>query len=177
MRLLLRFVTVCFLAVLLSATGAFAHEYTSFDIRGDVQKPHVWSVNEVKKQFADEIQTVKSSRRDKDKKTVDFTATGIPLLSLIKAAEIKTKETPKHYDLSFVVIIEAHDGYRAYFSFAELTLEDKRKQTMLVWEENGKPLAGEEKPFRLLANDSDRSIWGITRITLVDGNKLADSLK
>ena len=177
MRLFVRFITVVSLAALLSIVGVFAQERTSLEIRGDVQKPRVWSVDDVKKGFAGEIQTVKSSRQDKEKKTVDFTVTGIPLTSLLKAAELKTEKTPKHYDLTFIVIFEAHDGYRVFFTLAELLLNAKENPTLLVWEENGKPLPGEEPPFRLFTKGSDRSIWGITRITLVDGHKLAVSLK
>ena len=104
-------------------------------------------------------------------------STGIPLISLLSAAELKTEETPKHYDLSFIVIIEAYDGYRAWFTFAELATGAKEKPVLLVWEENGKPIPDNETPFRLRADSSDRSIFGITRITLVDGIKLADGLK
>ena len=173
MRFLIRFFAIGFLAALLSAGSAFAQR-SSFEIRGDVKNPRAWSVEDVKKQFAGEIQTVESvSGPEKQTKT----STGILLLSLLKAAELKTEETPKHYDLSFIVILEAHDGYRAYFTLAELALNAKENPTLLVWEENGKPLADNELPFRLLTKGGDRSIYGITRITLVDGIKLAVSLK
>ena len=173
MRLLIRFITVASLAALLSAGSVFAQR-NSLEIRGDVQKPRVWSVDDVKKQFAGEIQNVKLTiGREKQ----EITSTGIPLISLVRAAELKTEETPKHYDISFIVILEAHDGYRAYFSFAELAAGAKENPVMLVWEEDGKPLPGNELPFRLRGPGSDRSIYGITRITLVDGIKLADSLK
>ena len=173
MRLLIRYFAIGLLAALLSAGSVFA-QGNSLDIRGDVQKPRAWSVDDVKKQFAGEIQTVKSTfGTEKEERT----STGIPLVSLLKAAEFKTGETPKHYDLSFIVIIEANDGYRAYFTFAELASGAKENPVMLVWEENGKPIPDNEAPFRLRAKESDRSIFGIMRITLVDGHKLANSLK
>ena len=176
MRLFVRFITVVSLSALFAA-GVFAQERTSLEIRGDAKNPRSWSVDDVKKQFAGEIQTVKSTRMDKEKKPVEFTVTGIPLVSLLKAAELKTEAAPKHHDLTFIVILEAHDGYRVYFSFAELMLYAKESPTMIIWEENGKPLSGDEPPFRLFTKGSDRSIWGITRVTLVDGHKLAVSLK
>jgi DMSO/TMAO reductase YedYZ molybdopterin-dependent catalytic subunit len=172
MRLTIRLITAGVLAALLSAGSAFAQR-NSLEIRGDVKNSRAWSVEDVKKQFAGEIQTVKSTGRDKEEKT----SAGIPLVSLLKATELKTQETPKHYDLSFIVILEAHDGYRAYFTFAELSMGAKENPTLLVWEENGKPLPENELPFRLFTRGSDRSIYGITRITLVDGVKLAESLK
>lgn len=174
MRLLIRFFMVGSLAALLSTVSVFSQERTSLEIRGDVQKPRSWSVDDVKKQFAGEIQTMKSTVGSEKEERA---STGIPLVSLLKAAEFKTEETPKHYDLSFIVIIEAHDGYRAYFTFAELASGAKENPVLLIWEENGKPLPENERPFRLRAGGNDRSIYCITRITLVDGHKLANSLK
>jgi DMSO/TMAO reductase YedYZ molybdopterin-dependent catalytic subunit len=169
----IRLVAVGVLAALLSAGSAFAQR-NSFEIRGDVQKPRSWSVDDVKKQFAGEIKTAKSTFGPEKQ---ERTSTGIPLISLLKAAGLKTEETPKHYDLSFIVIIEAYDGYRAYFTFAELAAGAKENPVLLIWEENGKPIPDSEAPFRLRADGNDRSIFGITRITLVDGIKLANSLK
>ena len=155
------------------AVSLFAQK-NSLEIRGDVKNTRSWSVDDVKSRFASEIRTVKSTFGiDKQERT----STGIPLFSLLKASELNVKETPKHYDLSFIVILEAHDGYRAYFTLAELVFGAKENPVMLVWEENGKPIPDNEAPFRLRANEGDRSIFGITRITLVDGIKLADSLK
>jgi len=173
MRLFIRLITVGVLAALLTAGSAFAQR-NSLEIRGDVQKPRSWSVEDVKKQFAGEIRTVKSTFGPEKQ---ELASTGIPLISLLKAAELKTAETPKHYDLSFIVLLEAHDGYRVWFTFAELSSGAKENPALLVWEENGKPLPDSETPFRLRAGSNDRSIFGITRITLVDGVKLANSLK
>ena len=173
MRLPVRFIVVGVLAALLPVGSAFAQR-NFLEIRGDVQKPRSWSVDDVKKQFAVEIQTRKRTFGP-DKR--ELSSTGIPLISLLKAAEFKTAKTQKHYDLSFLVIIEAHDGYRAWFTFAELAEGEKENPVLLVWEENGKPVPENEAPFRLRAGGGDRSIYGITRITLVDGVKLADSMK
>ena len=173
MRLFIRLIAFCVLAALLSTVSAFAQQRSSIEIRGDVQKPCTWTIEEVKNQFSGEIRTAKSTFGTEKQ---ERTSTGIPLISLLRASELKTEETPKHYDLSFIVIIEAHDGYRAYFSFVELAVGEKENPVLLIWEENGKPIPDNETPFRLRV-DSSRSIYGITRITLVDGIKLADGLK
>ena len=172
MRLFIRLIAAGILAALLSAGSAFAQR-DSFEIRGDVQKPRSWTVDDVKKQFAEEVRTAKSTFGAEKQERI---STGIPLISLLRASELKTAETPKHYDFSFIVIIEAYDGYRAWFSFAELAVGEKENPVLLIWEENGKPIPDNETPFRLRV-DSSRSIFGITRITLVDGIKLAESLK
>jgi DMSO/TMAO reductase YedYZ molybdopterin-dependent catalytic subunit len=141
-------------------------------IRGDVSKPGSWSVDDLKQNFPKEIQTIKlSSVEDKQQKT----ATGIPLLSLIKAAEIKTEKSAKHSDLSFIVILEARDSYRVFFSLAELIEQSAQPQIWLVWEMDGAPLSGKEAPLRLISinRGASRSIYGVSSMTLADGAKLA----
>ncbi|MCL1933122.1 MAG: molybdopterin-dependent oxidoreductase [Candidatus Azobacteroides sp.] len=172
MNIGVRFFTVGFLAALLSGGSVFAQR-DSLEIRGDVQKPCVRSVDDIKKKFADEIQSV-TFTFGRDKKEITYT--GIPLISLLNAAKLKTEETPKHHYLTFIVIVEAHDKYRAFFTFAELAAGENKNPVMLVWEENGKPLPDKELPFRLRGTDPDRSIYCIKRITVVDGIKLADRL-
>lgn len=162
-------------AALLAAPSVFAQAAKAgITISGDVSKPGLWSVDDLKRQFAKEIQTIKLAiGEDKQEKT----ATGIPLFSLIKAAELKTEKTPKHYDLSFLVILEARDSYRVFFSIAELMPKDGQAQVWLVWDVDGKPLVGKEAPLRLVStNRADRSIYGLAGMTLVDGIKLANRL-
>jgi hypothetical protein len=167
---------VFLIAVLIAAHSAFAQSAgAGIAVRGDVLKPGVWPVDDLKQKFAKEIQTVKLAiGEDKQQKT----ATGIPLFSLISAAELKTEKTPKHYDLSFIVILEAHDAYRVFFSLAELMPKNAQPQVWLVWEVDGKPLSGKEAPLRLVSIDrgADRSIYGLASVTLVDGIKLANQL-
>lgn len=169
MRFMVRFLAVGFLAAVLSAGNVWAQR-NSIEIRGDVHNLITWSVDDVKKELSEEIQTVKHWYERE-------ALTGIPLVSLLKVAELKTEEAFKHHDFSFIVILEAYDGYRAYFTYAELALSAKENPAMLVWAEDGKPLPDRELPFRLLSKDGDRSIFGITRITLVDGNKLINNQK
>ena len=167
---------ILFTAVLLTAHSVFSQSAASgIMIRGDVLKPGSWSVDDLKRQFAKDIQTVKLAiGEDKQQKT----AVGIPLFTLINAAELKTEKTPKHYDLSFIVIVEASDAYRVFFSLAELMPKNGQPQVWLVWEVDGKPLSGKEVPLRLVSTDrgADRSIYGIGSMTLVDGIKLANQL-
>jgi hypothetical protein len=91
-------------------------------------------VEDLKRQFAKEVQTIKFTiGEDKQQKT----GKGISLLSLVKAAELKTEKTPKHYDLSFPVIIEANDGYRVFLSFAELAAQCGHAEVWLLWDVDG----------------------------------------
>jgi len=164
------------LAITFSGQYAFTQATGSLVVRGAVLKPGQWSPQDVKQRFADQIQSIKfSTGRDK----AQHVGMGIPLISLLEEASPKTEKAPKHYNLTFLVIIEARDGYRVFFSLAELLPVCGNAQTCLIWEMDGKPLADEEAPFRLIvASDRghDRNIYGIASITLVDGTKLASQL-
>jgi hypothetical protein len=162
-------------AVLIAAPSVFSQDAKAgIAIRGDISKPGLWTVDDLKRQFVKEIQTIKFGSEDEQQKT----ATGIPLFSLINAAELKIEKTPKHYDLSFFVILEAYDSYRVFFSLAELMPKNGPAQIWLVWDVDGKPLSGKEAPLRLISTDrgADRAIYGLAGMTLVDGIKLANRL-
>ena len=164
------------LAITFTAHCIFAQETGSLVVRGAVLKPGQWSPQDVKQRFADQIQSIKfSSGKDKEQ----HVGMGIPLISLLQEASPKTEKVPKHYDLTFLVIIEAHDLYRVFFSLAELLPACGNAQAYLIWDVDGKPLSANEAPFRLIVSSDrghDGNIYGIASITLVDGTKLASQL-
>jgi hypothetical protein len=163
-------------AILFGAHCLWAQETGALVVRGAVLKPGQWSPADVKQRFADQIQSIKfTSGKDHQQ----HVGTGIPLISLLREAAPKTETSPKHYDLTFLVIIEAHDGYRVFFSLAELLPACGNAQAYLISEVDGKPLSANEAPFRLVVTSDrghDRNIYGIASVTLVDGTKLASQL-
>jgi DMSO/TMAO reductase YedYZ molybdopterin-dependent catalytic subunit len=163
-------------AVLFTVSYVLAQEPTTVMVRGDVFKPREWSISDIKQQFSNAIQTI---RLPAGKDGQQQAATGVPLIALIKAAELRVEKTPKHYDLTFLVYIQAHDSYRVFFSLAELMPQGGNQNAWLVWEVDGKPLSGKEAPCRLVVlgeGAHDRQIYGVTSINLVDGTKLANRL-
>jgi DMSO/TMAO reductase YedYZ molybdopterin-dependent catalytic subunit len=167
-----------FMAVLLPLRFIPAQDSASIlSIRGDVQKPSQWSMESLKSQFAGQVQSVPfTSGKDKQSKE----GTGIPLLSVIQAAGLKTDPRVGHHDLKFIVVVEAKDSYQAFFSLAELTPAPGGKpQAFLIWNVDGKPLSEKEAPLRLIlaAGGEARQIHGVTKISLMDGMKLAKQLK
>ena len=171
--------------VLFSFNSLFAQEPAlTMSIGGDVKKPGLWSAEQLKAQFADQIKEVIFT--DPFSSWQKKTGKGIPLLSVIKAAEPRLEKVTKfhkdqmHYDMSFLVFLEARDNYRVYFSLAELTPQLGSTEIYLAWDKEGEPLSGKEAPFRLATVNTkmpDREIYGISSITVVDGDKLADQLK
>ena len=164
-------------AILLLGQCARAQESAaSFAVQGDILNPRQWTVSDLRQQFAKEIQTVRFTTGTDQKQ---HTGTGVPLITLLQAATPKTEKVPKHYDLTFLVILEAHDNYRVFFSLAELLPACGRAQAWLILDTDGKALQGKEAPVRLaILSDQghDRYLYGIASVTLVDGTKLAAQL-
>jgi hypothetical protein len=101
-------------------------------------------------------------------------------LSVIQSAALQTDKAVKHHDLKFIVVVEAHDGYRVLFSLAELLPQGGHAEAWLLWAVDGKPLSGKEAPFRLVVptdKAADRAIFGVTQIMLADGVKVANQMK
>ena len=148
----------------------------TLSVQGDVQKPSQWTMEQLKSQFASQVQKVNFTGKDKQPKV----GTGIPVLSVIQAAALKTDSRINHHDLKFFIILEAKDSYQAFFSLAELTpTQGRSPQALLIWDIDGKPLPGTEAPLRLIltAGGDARQIHAVTKITLVDGVQLANQLK
>lgn len=156
----------------------------TMSIGGDVKNPRQWSAEQLKSKFADQVKEVKF--KDPLSLWKERTGKGIPLLSVINEAEPRLEKVRKfhkdkmHYDMSFFVILEARDSFRVFFSLAELMPQLGSADVWLVWEKEGEPLSGIDAPFRLVTLNTrmpDREIYGISSITLVDGDRLADQLK
>jgi DMSO/TMAO reductase YedYZ molybdopterin-dependent catalytic subunit len=164
--------------VLLTPFCLFGQDGAStLSIQGDIQKPLQWSVESLKTQFAGQAQEIKfTAGMDKSVKA----GTGVPLLSVIQSAALRTDKAVKHHDLKFIVVVEAHDGYRVLFSLAELLPQGGHAEAWLLWAVDGKPLSGKEAPLRLVVptdKAADRAIFGVTQIILADGVKVANQMK
>ena len=186
-------VTILLIAILLPLNNLSAQDsVATLSIGGAVEKPMQWSVEQLKKQFADQIQEVKYKGNPQRQRK---TATGIPLLSVIQASEPKLEKqsvwaaTKQHHDMFFLVILgditdPRYEGtdepYYVFFSLAELMPEFGRAQAWLVWDIDGQPITDKrEAPIRLVVLDDeglDRDIYHLNKITLVDCVKLANQL-
>ncbi len=177
MRLLLKSVVFCVVACTIARTVPAQEPAAVLSVRGDLQKPVQWSADELKSKFAAQVKEIKFMG-GMDKST--HVGTGVPLLALIQGVALKTDSAVKHHDLKFLVVVEAHDGYRVMFSLAELMPQGGNAEAWLLWNVDGKPLSGKELPFRLVVptdKAGDRAIFGVTQILLADGVKVANQLK
>ncbi len=183
MRAIVKTLILSLMVLLLFNTLSAQESGMMMSVRGDVKNPRQWSPEQLKKQFFDQVKKVEFT--DPFSSWKKKTGNGISLLSVIKAAEPRLETVTKfhkdqmHYDMSFLVIVEANDKFRVYFSLAEMMPKLGSADVYLVWDKEDKPLSEKEAPFRLVTLNSkmpDREIYGISSITIVDGDKLADKL-
>jgi len=177
MRFQIRLTALAAVVLLASLCLLAQDRAAKLSARGDVQNPMEWSIEELKTQFAGKIQDVKFLSGKEKQSRVGI---GIPLLSVIQAAGLKTDKGIRHHDLKYMAIVEAYDSYQAFFSVAELMPEVGNAQAWLVWNVDGKPLPEKEAPLRLVVSSDQaghRQIFGVVKIILVDGAKLAGQSK
>jgi hypothetical protein len=66
---------------------------------------------------------------------------------------------------SYYLLVEAKDGYRATFAWAELDSSFMDKSVYLVTKRDGKPLSESEGPFRLVAPGEKRAARWVRQVT------------
>lgn len=99
----------------------------------------------------------------------DHTFVGISLGHVLAAAG-RPVDSLRGRDLSQVVLVEAADGYRVVFALAELDPSFRgaeRPPVLLVWAEDGAPVASEYGPLRLVVPAERRPSRWIRQVTRV----------
>ena len=97
---------------------------------------------------------------------------GIDLVELLRRAGAASGEALRGSHLRDVVRVECADGYVVVFSLAELDPAMGARRVLLADERDGRPLGGEEGPWRLVVPDEKRparwarQVKAITVLTL-----------
>ena len=105
--------------------------------------------------------TVKASEHGS--RSVDFE--GVALKSVLEKAGITFGEAIKGKRLASCLVVEATDGYRAVLALPELDPAFTDKQVLLVFLRNGKPLAENEGPYRIVIPDEKRMARWVRQVT------------
>ena len=95
---------------------------------------------------------------------------GVWLHDILKRAGVPAGEALRGPALAGYVLASAQDGYQVVFSIAELDPAFAGNPVLLADSANGKPLAGIEAPFRLVApreKRGARAVRGIARLEVV----------
>ena len=74
-------------------------------------------------------------------------------------------ETLRGERLTEVLLIEAADGYKVVFALAEFDPAFAAREIILADKRDGKPLAGKEGPFRIVAPGDKRQARWIRQVT------------
>jgi hypothetical protein len=157
---------VCAAAVACGVPGIAASPPPTIAVSGAVTKPAAWSVDDLRRTFAAQIQDIKYSLKGHD-----HTAKAIALYTLILQAEPRYNPHIKNHALQFVIEIQGHDGYTADFTLSELSPEIGGRHVWLALDEDGAPLADEAAPVEIVSPDDHkpaRWVHGVAAITLVD---------
>ena len=143
-----------------------------FHLRGDVEKPGIWTVARVEKDLKDQVKEVRYTHRG-----TGYVSRSISLLDFVRSAAPKTRKGVGNPLLGMVVVVRAGNGYTASFSAGELMPEYGGREVWIVLGRDGKSLPADEGPVRLVVPSEpdrrERWVYGIRSVTVIDGARAA----
>lgn len=90
---------------------------------------------------------------------------GVLLTDVLTKAALPTGEKFHSTAASYYLLVDAKDGYRAVFAWAELDPTFMDKSVYLVTMRDGKPLAEKYGPFQLVAPGEKRAARWVRQVT------------
>lgn len=93
---------------------------------------------------------------------------GVPLIEVLRAAGAPVGDALRGPNLQLYVRISAADGYRVVYALAELDPKFRDDGVILADRRDGKPMAGDEGPFRLIAPREARPGRWVRQVTAID---------
>ena len=144
----IRFVAFCIIAQLAALAQQSSGPF--LEIAGDVPHPRTFQEQEWK-QLKHVALTATNTH---DKKTATYS--GVPLRDLLKDAGVPSGESLRGKAFTTTIIVSAADGYQVAFSVGELDESVGNLQVLVADSEDGKPLAQETGPLRLVVPSDKR---------------------
>jgi hypothetical protein len=98
---------------------------------------------------------------------------GVLLLDVLSKVDLPLGEAFHKTGASYYVVVDAADGYKAVFAWAEIDPSFTDRKVYLVTRRDGKPLADSEGPFRLVVpgdKRGGRAVHQVTGLTLKQVN-------
>jgi DMSO/TMAO reductase YedYZ molybdopterin-dependent catalytic subunit len=124
-----------------------------FTVGGEVLKPLKFSIKELSN-----LRSSAVNAKDRDGK--EHTFKGVMLWTILDSAGVTLGKDLRGENLAKYVLVKARDGYEVVFSLAEIDPEFSEKIILLAHEVDGKPLAADEGPFRLVVPlDKKHARW------------------
>jgi hypothetical protein len=98
---------------------------------------------------------------------------GVFLMDVLSKVDLPLGEAFHKTGASYYLLVDASDGYKAVFAWAELDPGFTDRRTYLVTKREGKPLTDSEGPFRLLVptdKRGGRAVHQVTGLTIKQAN-------
>jgi hypothetical protein len=100
---------------------------------------------------------------------------GAPLTALLAQVDTPIGEKLRGNDLSSVVLVTASDGYQIALSLAETDAGIRKGAVILADEADGKPLAAEDGPYRLIVEGDLRPARSARMVTKIEVRRLGEA--
>jgi hypothetical protein len=110
---------------------------------------------------------------EKNGKTV---YTGVPLLEILKKANLPLGADLKGNALAICLVAGAHDGYQVAFGLAELDPAITGIQAIVADTREGQPLSAEQGPLRLVVASDKRGARSVRMLETLRGVQLRQQL-
>jgi hypothetical protein len=89
---------------------------------------------------------------------------GVPMATVLSSAGITMGDTLRGPRLTEALLVSAADGYQVVFALAEFDTAFATREIILADKRDGKPLAGKEGPFRIVAPGDKRPARWIRQV-------------
>lgn len=93
---------------------------------------------------------------------------GVPLIEILRAAAAPVGDALRGPNLQLYVRVGAADGYRVVYALAELDPKFRDDGVLLADRRDGRPLAADEGPLRLIAPREARPGRWVRQVTAID---------
>ena len=105
----------------------------------------------------------------------DSTCEGVALVDLLESAGVAFGKDLRGPRAANVIVLEAQDGYRTALSQFEIDPATNDKVALVVDRRDGKPLADQEGPYRLIMPDEKRPVRWIRMLRTIRVLNLKDT--
>jgi Oxidoreductase molybdopterin binding domain len=131
-------------------------------VGGNVPKP-------IELKLSDLSAMPRTDVRAKDREGKDITYSGVSLAELLRAAGLKLDPAsmPSRDIVASYILVEAADGYRAVFALAEIDPAQTDRVILLADHKEGKPLSGNEGPFRIVVPGEKRPARWVRQVQTI----------
>ena len=109
----------------------------------------------------------RQSVKVKDRGGNAVTDEGVTLAEVLRSGGVKLGKELRGPLLANCLVVEAGDGYRVVFALPEVDPDMTDKLVLLADRKDGKPLAADEGPYRVIVPDDKRNMRWVRQVTRV----------